>query len=311
MERIVIPGAATYVAVSLSDLMVGAPLASQILLGATAPGQVIAAASLTAYLGSAARDAWARRGVRPVDFQDAFGADVSTFEDQPRDARLWEIQLLGSALNEEYTDRVLRREQLAALVDEALTATIASITGQQIITSTEIRSHGMARLLMPSALGTCDPISGDVAIYQDLGPCAPHVIAHEFAHRKGYLKELHAQVLAYAAQRGSAHPVLVQAARLERLTRQLNVYQRHSPTPETAESLVDRAMLRPELRDVVLAMVPEPGERKWSATRSLYDKRMRVMGQNGLTDYDEGFTNVLWTFARSETATAPRIFGAL
>ena len=37
------------------------------------------------------------------------------------------------------------------------------------------------------------------------------------------------------------------------------------------------------------------------ATR-LVDVRMRLTGQNGLSDYDEGFTNFLWTFGRSGKA---------
>jgi hypothetical protein len=40
--------------------------------------------------------------------------------------------------------------------------------------------------------------------------------------------------------------------------------------------------------------------------RRVYEERMRLTGQNGLSDYDEGFTNFLWTFARSDTARQPR-----
>ena len=29
--------------------------------------------------------------------------------------------------------------------------------------------------------------------------------------------------------------------------------------------------------------------------RRLYDERMKLTGQNGLSDYDEGFTNFLYT----------------
>ena len=36
--------------------------------------------------------------------------------------------------------------------------------------------------------------------------------------------------------------------------------------------------------------------------KKLYDERMKLTGQNGLSDYDEGFTNFLWTFAQSGAA---------
>jgi len=36
--------------------------------------------------------------------------------------------------------------------------------------------------------------------------------------------------------------------------------------------------------------------------KKLYDERLKLTGQNGLSDYDEGFTNFLWTFSRSATA---------
>jgi len=36
--------------------------------------------------------------------------------------------------------------------------------------------------------------------------------------------------------------------------------------------------------------------------KKVYDERLKLTGQNGLSDYDEGFTNFLWTFARSTGA---------
>jgi len=36
--------------------------------------------------------------------------------------------------------------------------------------------------------------------------------------------------------------------------------------------------------------------------KPLYDKRMKLTGQNGLSDYDLGFTNFLYTFEHSATA---------
>lgn len=311
MERIVIPGKATYLPVALTDVFVAAPLASRLLLRATLPGQLVSAASLGFYAGSAGRDYWARRRVRPIDFFATFGASVQEHDEMPLEARRWEASLLGHALNEGYTDEEAPRAEVARRVDHHLTAYIAAITGQELITSTEIRSFNISRVIMPSALGTCDVLSGDVAIFQDLGPLEPHVICHEFCHRKGYLVELYAQALSYLAMRTSGDPLLVQAARLERLHRQLRVLQRKSDEPLAPEVLVDRTLLRKELRDVVLQLIPEAGARQGGISRSLYDARMRLTGQNGLTDYDEGFTNFLWTFARSDRAVLPASHAAV
>ena len=33
--------------------------------------------------------------------------------------------------------------------------------------------------------------------------------------------------------------------------------------------------------------------------KTLYDQRLKLTGQNGISDYDVGFTNFLWTFSRA------------
>ena len=79
----------------------------------------------------------------------------------------------------------LSRGELAKVVNEQLTAYIASITGQRVETSDEVRSAALAKILFPFALGACDILSGDVTIFRDCGIFEPHIIAHEFCHRKG------------------------------------------------------------------------------------------------------------------------------
>jgi len=46
------------------------------------------------------------------------------------------------------------------------------------------------------------------------------------------------------------------------------------------------------------------GRRLEAGMRSLVDKRMRLTGQNGVSDYDLGFTNFLYTFETSAIARA-------
>lgn len=312
MDRVVIPGKATYSRVALSDVAIAGPLVSRLLLGATAPGQVLAAASTGYYVGSAARDWWARRKVRFIDFREAFGADVDHLRPQPEEAREWEIRRLGQLLNEGFTEEQPSTELLAEVINGRLTAYIADITGQEVVTSHQVRSITLARFFLPDALGSCDPISGDIAVYQDIFPLTPHILAHELCHRKGYLKELHAQALSYLALRTSGDPVLVQAARAERLHRQLKVYQRQSPTPMSPEALVNLAGLRAELRAAISGWLPAPEDAHHRGVMArLYDQRMRLSGQNGLSDYDRGFLDFLWTFTHSEGASVPAHHAAL
>jgi len=312
MDRVVIPGKATYAKVSLSDVALGAPLLSRVLLGATLPGQVVAAASTGYYMGSAARDWFARRKVRPIDFRATFGADIDHLEPQPDEARRWEVRRLGQLLNDGYTAEQPSLELLAEVINERLTDYIAAITGQEVVTSHQVRSVTLARYLMPQALGSCDPISGDIAVFQEIFPLTPHILAHELCHRKGYLMELHAQALAYLALRTSGDPVLVQAARAERLHRQLKVIQRHSDTPLGPVELLQLTGLRSELRGPIsgwLAPADEAAQTGFMAR--LYDRRMRLSGQNGLSDYDEGFLDFLWTFTHADDPAVPTHHAAL
>jgi GNAT superfamily N-acetyltransferase len=245
--------------------------------------------------------------VRFVDFRACFGADVDHLVEQPADARRWEIELLGHELHAHYTPARSPLEPLMERVNAALTRFVATLTGQEVVVSSQVRRHGIAKLLMPEALGSCDPISGDIAVFDDVGPLTPHVLAHELCHRHGYLKELHAQVLAYLAMRWSGDPELVQGARLERLHRQLKVHQRHSPVPLSPAALCDLANLRGPLREAVGSWLLEPEEAAEAGglMRKLYDARMRLSGQNGLTDYDEGFLNFLHTFRHAPDASQP------
>jgi hypothetical protein len=306
MERITIPGDATYTPIALTDVLIAAPLASRLLLGATLPGRVLQAAALGYYAGSSVKDWMARAGVRRIDFLAEFGADVFDLEAMPDEAREGEVRQLGEALNDGYDPRRIPRDEMAREVNRHLTAYVASVTGQIVETSSEVRSFNLAMLVFPFAYGACDVISGDVSIFKDTGIFEPHIIAHEFSHRKGYLKELHAQALSYLTLRGSGEPLLVQSARAERLHRQLRVLA--GDDTRRYNRMVDEIELRPELRQAFHALRPVPGAYESAVGRvmkRLYDERMKLTGQNGLSDYDLGFTNFLYTFQRSTIARQP------
>ncbi len=205
-----------------------------------------------------------------------------------------EVLDLVAVLNRDYQPSELSREELARVVNERLTAYIASITGQRVETSAEVRSFALSKLLFPFALGACDVLSGDVTIVRDSGIFEPHITAHEFCHRKGYYKGLQAQAIAYLALSTSDHPVLVQAALAERLHRNLRVLA--DGDLDVYHRLVEESRLRQELAQDFHAIRPEPSayERAvWTVMKPIIEERMRMTGQNGLSDYDSGFTDFI------------------
>jgi hypothetical protein len=302
-DEIRISNRATYWPIAPIDLVVGVPLVVRALWGVTPLGRVVQAAVLGAYLGSALRDWRDRRGIRRIDFRREFGADLHHLVPMPREIREAEVRTLAERLNDEFIPRRRGRRELAVEVDRHLTHYIAGITGQRVRTSAEVRGFALSRLAFPFALGACDALSGDVAIFKDTGPLEPHVLAHEFSHRKGYWKELPAQALAYLSLVASGEPVLRQAARLERLYRQLRVLA--DEQRGAFDRLALGAALRPELRKALGELRPPSsavGRQLEAGMRQLYDTRMRMTGQAGISDYDLGFTNFLYTFEISTTA---------
>jgi hypothetical protein len=312
LETIRIPNEATYSPIPLTDLALGAPLLSRILLGATLPGLALQTAALTIYAGSAFQDWVERLGVRRIDFGREFGADHRKPPAMPPDERQRETALLAERINDGYTKEVPRLRELAPLVDRHLIDYIAGITDQRVITSTEVREFSLAKFIFPFALGAADILSGDISIFHDTGVFQTHVLAHEFCHRKGYWRELDAQVLAYLAMTASGDDALVQGALCERLYRDVHVMTGEDRAAFERE--IGRLRLRPEIEDTFLRLRPDPGAMGpfADAMRTLYDARMRVTGQNGLSDYDQGFTDFLYGFERSETARQrPPLRGAL
>ena len=304
-DEVRIANSATYWPIAPTDVVLAVPLAARLLLGATPIGRAVQVAAYGAYAASALQDWMARRGIRKIDFHQEFGADVRRLTPTPRDVREQEVELLIQRLNDEFTAERIPRRELAVEVDRHLTDYIASVTGQRVETSAEVRSFSVAALLFPFALGACDFVSGDVAVFRDVGTFEPHIIAHEFSHRKGYWKELEAQALAYLALTASGEGVLMQSALCERLHRQWRSLI--GDNRAAFRDRVERSDLRPELRAQFLDL-----ERTGALTgaarqvnevmRQLYEERMRLTGQNGLSDYDVGFTNFLYTFEHSSTA---------
>ena len=302
METIRIPNSATYSPVSLTDLMFAAPLATRLLLGATLPGRLVQAAAAGAYAGCVLSDWASRRGVRKIDFLRTYGADVKHMDEMPVARREEDVQRYSEELMRIYEPVVRSREVVATDINERLTTYIAGITGQRVETSSSVREMTLARLILPFASGSCDVLSGDIAVFRNAGIFEPHILAHEFCHRKGYLKELEAQALAYLALSRSRDPQLRQSALAERVYRNLRVLDNDDPA-RYGKLLEDTPLDGPVLDDFLRLRPPDQRPGAFStAMRELYDSRMKLTGQNGLSDYDRGFTNFLYTHERAGKA---------
>jgi hypothetical protein len=296
MDEVRIPNQATYSPVALTDLFIMAPLASRVLLGATVPGRILQAVALGAYAGSALSDWLSRQSARRIDFAEVFGEDLSDLEPMTDEARHEEVQELVAELNAIYTPIDMSREEIAVEVNEHLTDYIASVTGQRVETSSEVRSFSIAKMIFPFALGACDILSGDVTIFRDAGIFEPHIICHEFCHRKGYIKELEAQALAFLSLSKSENPMLRQSALAEQMHRNLRVLASDDLT--RYHQMIDELDLREELAEEFHRIRPEPSAYEksvWTIMKPIYEERMRMTGQNGLSDYDAGFTDFIYS----------------
>ncbi len=234
--------------------------------------------------------------LKNLDFQKHFGADVKTLKNQSQGERFGEIETLVEKLNDEYVPQNYEKKELARLVNRELENYLESITGEVVRTSSRIRKFGFFKVLFPFALGACSPIDGEIYIFKDTGVFEPHLITHELAHRHGYMKELHAQALAYLALMNSKNPVFMQSANCERLNRQIMVVNNHDR--KQARFFTENSDLRAELRRDFLKLMKKRGiyESVVSlAMLPIYSLRMKLTGQNGLQDYSEGFTNFLYT----------------
>lgn len=299
MDRLRIPNLATYLPIAPSDLILAAPVAARILFGASPAGRVVQAAALGIYAGSAAIDWAIRADARRVDFGEVYGLDPLAPPAASDEERRADVERLVARLNEDYVPMRTPRAELAEQVDARLTDFLAELTGQRLETSAQVREFMLAQIIFPFALGAADPLTGDVAIFRSTGVFEPHVIAHEFCHRKGYLKEVEAQILGYMALADADEPVLAQSAHCERLERLLWVIAERDAA--AYRDLLADSGLREELREAFELRHPVsdagPGF-LGPMMKSAYDARMRLTGQNGLSDYDEGFTNFLLALDR-------------
>jgi len=246
------------------------------------------------YFFSALLDATQRTKVKKIDFKEVYGKDLKNLKSMKLEDREGKIKELTEKLNDEYVPQNYKRKELAEIVNEELTNYISGITKQRIITSPKVRSFGISKLIYPFAAGGCDILGCEVYIFKKLGVFEPYIIGHEFAHRKRYMKELEAQVITYYSFMSSNNPVLVQSANCEELNGHFVVLSDWNRYVKT--DIVENSGLRPELKKDFMIRRGKPGLYENIVSKimlPLYNLGMKLSGQNGLHDYDEGFTNFI------------------
>ena len=303
-DEIWIANRATYWPVAPIDLVVGAPLVVRALLGVTPLGRVVQGAVLGAYLANAVRDWHNRRGIRKIDFRREFGADLHHLVPMPREVREAEVRILAERLNDEFIPQRRPRRELAVEVDRHLTRYIASITGQRVR-----HERRGARLR---------PLEARVPVR-----------ARGLRRAVGRRRDLQGHRPPRAARRSRTSSATARATGRS-CTRRCSPISRWSPPGSPScgrprgssasiatcacwrasesgafERLAATAALRPELGTVLGALRPPAtavGRTVEAGMRQVYDTRMRMTGQAGISDYDVGFTNFLYTFETSTTA---------
>src|SRR5512145_878770 len=90
-DEVHVANRATYWPVAPIDLLIVAPLAARLLLGATPAGRVVKAVALGLYAASALRDWRDRRGIRRISFRRELGADGRHLVPMPQELREAEV----------------------------------------------------------------------------------------------------------------------------------------------------------------------------------------------------------------------------
>ncbi len=231
-----------------------------------------------------------------INFLETFGADVKHHKEVPLEKRISEIDELTEKVNDEYIPQEHERKYLAQEVNRKLTAFIAEKSGVEVHSSDNVRNFGIAKLIFPFAKGYYNFLDGEIGLFGNLGVFEPHRMAHEFAHRKGYLIELEAQVLAYLSLINSYDKELMQSAYCERLFSDMDVVADFND--DKFKETIETSALRGELKQDFQKRIGKEGlyEKVVSfIMMPIYNLRMKLTGQNGVEDYSLGFTNFLYT----------------
>jgi len=238
---------------------------------------------------------------KKINFLETFGADIKHLNEMPLEERAREESVLIQKVNDEYSPPSNNRREITEKVEEVVTAFLSGYTGERVETKGKVRKNNLiGKVFYPFALGITNPMDGDITVPGGLGVMEAGTIAHETAHRKGYMKEMEAQVIAYLALSTSGDKELVQSANCDRL-----LYQMRSMASKRRVRIknIQNSGLRDEIkRDFLKCCRRGPyAALMRTAITPIYVLRMKLSGQKNMDDYSKGFTNFLYTIGNKVT----------
>jgi hypothetical protein len=229
--------------------------------------------------------------IRPFDFQRQFGLDpYCNFEHMSKEERQTEISRIVEILNDNFVPYCYTRKEVARKINLGLTDYIEGNTGQRISTSSFVKSFSLLSLIFPQCVGGSSSITGEVTCRNGLGVLEPAAMGHELVHRKGYLKELEANIISYFYLVSSGDPSLVQSGESVRLLTNLCLSE------GKYRDKLEKSGLRGELKREFLRIAPPLKiyqRLAGKAFEKFYGVKMRLTGQRGLDDYSTYFTDYL------------------
>lgn len=223
-------------------------------------------------------------------------------KDVDRDTRMKKIDELCLMISDDYTEKKYSMKEEAKIAGKTLDEIIYKIEGVRIKTSNVVKNSYVTKYIMPHALGGCNLISGEIEIFRQLPYMSFSISAHELAHRKTYINENEAEVLAHLTGFATKNPVFIQSSRVSRLRREYQtLFQTHFQKPKEEELLdfFHDLKLPQKLKNwMVDTEVSKPGVVMRGVMKgqlAMYKVIMRILGQKeGLRRYTEIFTADLY-----------------
>ncbi len=233
----------------LLESVIAASIASQALKGMGMDLAAQGAGGLTAglmslYVSAMAYDFIIKRRIQHIPLQ-SFGKRNKDLPQMSLEERMKEATILSEKVNDEYVSPSSFKDMITNSHNAVTTYNLLH-TGQLIYTSPRVRRFGISSIVTPMASATTDPLGGEVYyLKKHKGLLTPGILAHEFFHKLGYLKELDAQVHMYRALKHFGDDELQQSAHCHRLIGHLvEIKQRKEPW----RNVFQQFSLRKEIR---------------------------------------------------------------
>lgn len=229
-----------------------------------------------------------------------------------KETRMKKIDELCLMISDDYTEQKYSMKEESKIAGEALDDIIYKIEGVRIKTSNVVKNSYITKYIMPHALGGCNMISGEIEIFRQLPYISFSIVAHELAHRKTYMNENEAEVLAHLTGLMTKDPVFIQSSRVSRFRREYQtLFDKENMKEEDKEVRKERVMdffndlkLPQKMKDWMVDLefkkynIVVRGMMKGQL--ALYKVMMKIFGQKeGLKRYTEVFTEDLYAIERN------------